>query len=185
MRSMIDNCEIPCKNYELCETNTNSHNSLCKKCEIWGEIPVISQKTKQHCYMCNEMVYKKLSFPNNCGHEYCVDCMRFILFCDETSICNISPEPYGCPPCPNGCRNPARGNQCMCQLYDNVIEEWWNENKEKAEEFTYACYLDGKHKHKRLKCLLCEEAKHYTFSTFLFNVFILYPRHITKYLIEN
>lgn len=44
MRTMIDNCEIPCKNYELCETNTNSHNSLCKKCEIWGEIPVISQK---------------------------------------------------------------------------------------------------------------------------------------------
>jgi hypothetical protein len=182
---MNDAVEFQCKNYELCETNTISHNFLCKKCVKWGEIQIIQQKTKQYCFMCNELVMFKMLFPTNCGHTYCIDCTRYMLFCHETSMFNISPEPYGCPPCPIGCRNPTIGNQCMCPSYDEVIEEWWNENKEKAEEFSYACYLDGKHKNKILKCLLCEEAKNYTIPTVLFNIFILYPRYISKYLIEN
>jgi hypothetical protein len=151
----------------------------------WGEIKIISKKTKQQCYLCNEIVNKKLLFPNNCGHEYCVDCMRFMLFCDETSVFNISPEPYGCPPCPNGCSNPSIGDQCMCPLYNDVIEDWWNKNKDNAEEFAYECYVDGKNKRKTIKCILCEEAKHLTISKLLFNIFILYPQYMTKYFIEN
>jgi hypothetical protein len=177
--------DFQCVNFELCETNTNSHNSLCKNCRLWGEIPIISKNKKQQCYVCNEMVNKKMIFPTNCGHDYCIDCTRYMLFCGETSVFNISPEPYGCPPCPNGCSNPMIGNQCTCLLYNDVIEEWWNENKDKAEEFIYACYIDGKNKCKSVKCILCEEAKHFTISKLLFNIFIRYPQYITKYLIEN
>ena len=176
---MIDTCEFQCKNYELCETNTNSHNSLCKSCMNWGEISVISKKSRQHCYMCNEMVNKKMLFPNNCGHEYCIDCMRYMLFCDETSLFNISPEPFGCPPCPNGCRNPSEGNQCLCSSYDQVIEDWWNENKEKAEEFTYACYLDGKIKIKNY-AVYCAKKQNIIlyipyYSTYLFFIHNTFP----------
>jgi len=182
---MDDIFVMNCKNYELCETRSCSHNSLCKACNTWGVIKVVTKKTKQHCYMCNEMVSKKFLFPNNCGHEYCIDCTRYMLFCDDSSVFNISPEPYGCPPCPNGCVNPVKGNQCTCQSYDYVIEEWWNQNKEKAEEFTYACYLDGINKRGKIKCILCEESKNITISSILFNIFIIYPQHLSRYFIEN
>ena len=43
-----------------------------------------------------------------------------IIFWEPTKYC-LSPVPYGCPPCPNGCKNPLRGVQCNCvEFYNNT-----------------------------------------------------------------
>lgn len=174
-----------CKNYELCETTTISHNSLCKNCMSWGELSIETETTKHKCLLCEESVNTKIPFPSKCSHIYCIDCTRYLLFCDESSVFNISPIPYGCPPCPNGCRNPTEGNQCSCPEYDDVIEEWWKHNKDKAEEFIYVCYVDGKNKTKEIKCPLCEQYKYSSLTEILFTVFIIYPQYLSKLLIES
>ena len=174
-----------CKNYELCETSTLSHNSLCKNCMSWGELSIETETRKHKCTLCEESVNTKIPFPSKCSHIYCIDCTRYLLFCDESSMFNISPIPYGCPPCPNGCRNPTEGNQCTCPEYEDVIVEWWKHNKDKAEEFIYACYVDGKNKTKEIKCPLCDQYKYSSLTEILFTVFIIYPQYLSKLLIES
>ena len=85
----------------------------------------------------------EMKFPTNCGHWFCVKCCRSILFWDETRY-HLSPEPYGCPPCPNGCVNQVRGKQCYCEEYDNVQNKWekdfpenwqrWNDDEHESIE---------------------------------------------------
>jgi hypothetical protein len=65
------------------------------------------------------------------------------MFWDESRH-HISPVPYGCPPCPNGCTNPIRGTQCYCYEYDPVQEQWekdfpvqfqkWNDDEHESIE---------------------------------------------------
>jgi len=151
----------------------------------WGELSIVTEEKTYDCSLCNEMVNTKIPFPSKCSHVYCIDCTRYLLFCGEDSTLHISPIPYGCPPCPKGCRNPVKGIQCSCSEYDDVIEEWWNKNKDSAEEFVYACYVDGKNKAKDIKCPLCDQYRYSTISEILFTIFILYPQYLSKILIEE
>ena len=47
----------------------------------------------------------------------------------------MSPEPYGCSPCPNGCENPIKGKQCYCEEYDSIQDEWGKNNPEQHKKF--------------------------------------------------
>lgn len=81
-----------------------------------------------------------IQFPA-CTHLFCVPCTQKILFWDERFF-HLSPEAYGCPPCPNGCQNPTRGRQCDCHAYEEILEDWrtrdalawqrWNDDEQDA-----------------------------------------------------
>ncbi len=64
-----------------------------------------------------------MRFPTCNVHWYCVPCCAEILQLDYGRF-EVDPVPFGCPACPNGCRNPARGYQCNCEEYDSTIRSW-------------------------------------------------------------
>ena len=141
-----ENC-IKCKNYELCQnTLPLDHYELyaqylCPECDNsffsfgWNELEF--RIGEEECIVCCNNVMKQLKFPANCGHWFCVSCSRNILFWDETRY-HLSPIPYGCPSCPNGCINPEKGKQCYCEEYDEIQEKWKQEQPDKYKEWNNA-----------------------------------------------
>lgn len=71
------------------------------------------------CIFCKKDCYHQTILISECGHSFCVDCS--IYFYQDL---HLSPVYYGCPSCPNGCNNPKRGNQCDCDEYDAVKDNW-------------------------------------------------------------
>jgi len=126
---------IKCKNYELCNhVLPLDHyecfgNYLCINCGDWFKIGGFGwnelefRDTNEDCAVCYRNDNREMKFPTNCGHWFCISCSKYILFWDETRY-HLSPEPYGCPPCPNGCNNPKKGKQCYCLEYDEIQENW-------------------------------------------------------------
>ena len=126
---------IKCKNYELCQhilpPDHYEHlaNYLCMTCGDWFKVGGFGwnelefRVREEECVICNETRNKQLKFPANCGHWFCISCSRNILFWDETRY-HLSPIPYGCPSCPNGCINPEKGKQCYCEEYDEIQDNW-------------------------------------------------------------
>lgn len=106
----------------------------------WNELEFRNCPENEECSICNESK-KQVKFPANCGHWSCCECSRDILFWDESRY-HLSPEPYGCPPCPNGCVNPIRGKQCYCHEYFNdsdddnpgVIQIWERKNPKQSPD---------------------------------------------------
>ena len=143
---------IKCKNYELCqhilppEHYENLANYLCMTCGDWFKVGGFGWNElefrvgEEECVVCNETSNKQLKFPTNCGHWFCLSCSRNILFWDETRY-HLSPVPYGCPSCPNGCVNPEKGKQCYCEEYDEIQEEWEQEQPDKYKEWNNAEYI--------------------------------------------
>ena len=141
--------KIKCKNYDLCENTLSSDhfiyhgNYLCMTCGDWFKIGSFGwnelefRESDEECVVCLETSNKQLKFPTNCGHWFCISCSRNILFWDETRY-HLSPVPYGCPPCPDGCINPERGGQCYCEEYDILQEVWKQENPDKYKEWNDA-----------------------------------------------
>jgi hypothetical protein len=144
-------CEYPeggikCKNYELCESLLPKWwfeckaNYLCPYCDMhrffgWKEL--VFRDSDEECIVCNETGSKQVKFPAECGHWFCTTCTRNIIFIDETRY-HLSPVPFGCPPCPNGCVNPIKGKQCYCENYDEILEKWREENPIAREEYNDA-----------------------------------------------
>jgi hypothetical protein len=54
---------------------------------------------------------------------------------------HLSPEPYGCPPCPNGCINPIKGKQCYCEEYDIIQDNWEIEDYDQWKKWNEAEHL--------------------------------------------
>ena len=157
---------IKCKNYELCEeilpirwyeckarylcTNYDTilinwwyeykETYLCMRCNMfgWGELEF--KENNDECDICNEENNKFVNFPTNCGHCFCTQCSRNILFYDEKRY-HLSPVPFGCPPCPNKCTNPIKGKQCYCKEYVKILDQWKKAYPEKYEEYNIAQIL--------------------------------------------
>ena len=121
---------IKCKNYELCDTILPKWwydckgTYLCSNCDMfdWNELEF--RDTNEDCVVCYCDNFREMKFPTNCGHWFCVECSRNILFDDDETKYHLSQEPYGCPPCPNDCVNPIQGRQCYCEEYDEIQENW-------------------------------------------------------------
>ena len=137
---------IKCKNYELCDSVLhpdwfiNTGNYLCPSCDTgmgfgWKELEFIDVNAE--CCICFNIVTRKLKFPTNCGHSFCISCSKNILFWDETRY-HLSPVPYGCPPCPNNCDNPIKGKQCYCEEQENIQNLWELEKPEEYETWNNA-----------------------------------------------
>ena len=139
---------LKCKNYDLCEGiltkgHFKSHkNYLCLYCGEWflmkgfGWNELEFFRDNENCIVCFMNDKKKVKFPTNCGHSFCVDCSREILFFDEKKY-HLSPTPYGCPPCPNECKNPEKGRQCYCEEYNKIIDLWKKISPVNFDEWIY------------------------------------------------
>ena len=141
---------IKCKNYELCKHVlppdhwNNFANYLCITCGDWckdngfGWNELEFRKSNEECIICLEKNKNHVKFPTNCGHWFCISCSKKILFYDEKRY-HLSPVPFGCQPCPNGCINPIKGPQCYCNKYNEARYKWkkdfplefkkWNDNE--------------------------------------------------------
>jgi hypothetical protein len=131
---------IKCKNFELCDTILPmwwydcKGKYLCTNCDIfnWNELEF--RDTTEDCVVCYCNNSREMKFPTHCGHWFCINCSQNILFWDETRY-HLSPEPYGCPPCPTGCINPIKGKQCYCEEYDEIQEKWKLNHPEQFKEW--------------------------------------------------
>jgi len=138
-----DSYRIKCKNYELCKSTLPCDhyqcysNYLCMSCDIFGWKELEFRENNEECIVCLEINTKQLKFPANCGHWFCVSCSHNILFWDETRY-HLSPVPYGCPPCPNGCINPEKGRQCYCEEHEKIQDEWEQKQPDEYEEWNNA-----------------------------------------------
>ena len=140
---------LKCCNYEFCGNDKvpGMGSDYCMNCGSWFKIigfgwdKLTIIDTTEECAVCKIHSGRKLMFPTNCGHSFCICCSRKILFFDESRY-HLSQVPYGCPPCPNGCENPEKGKQCNCEEYDSIQEAWeqsnpnefhrWNDEQEKS-----------------------------------------------------
>jgi hypothetical protein len=128
--------KMNCVNHELCEHQKveGIGSDFCMTCGSWFKVcgfgwdALTFVDATDECVICMETCERKLMFPTNCGHSFCIPCSRNILFFDESRY-HLSPVPYGCPPCPNGCINPIKGTQCGCEEYDAVKDAWASTNK--------------------------------------------------------
>ncbi len=153
-----------CKNYDLCKGEALC-NGLCMNCGSWFKVGGFGWdelnffSCNEECIICSEVCSKKMMFPTNCGHSFCISCSKGILFFDESRYW-LSPVKYGCLPCPKGCINPEKGKQCDCIEYDDVIERWsiqntrqyerWNKEQEKSIQIGNPNSVNG-----RAQCPLC------------------------------
>lgn len=132
---------IKCKNYELCHEDVpldhyrNHANYFCMTCGSWFKLSSFGwddlefKDCDEECIVCGENMNRKLKFPTNCGHWFCIPCSRNILFWDESRY-HLNTEKYGCPPCSNGCINPDKGKQCNCKERWEIQDTWEQEHPE-------------------------------------------------------
>ena len=125
----------PCLNYALCECKLEvcpagwHGDGMCLNCTplypfcSLGYGPLQFHEDAEACAVCMREGVTKVEFPAGCGHSLCLECTRQIMFWDERRY-YLSPEPFGCPPCPRGCVNPAKGVQCECDEHGEVREAW-------------------------------------------------------------
>jgi hypothetical protein len=148
--------ERNCLNYEFCHNRPGpvELGPFCMTCgsayngKQWDKLTFID--SKEDCDVCFNHCDRKVMFPANCGHAFCIECSKAILLWDETRY-HLDPVRYGCPPCPNACENLAKGKQCYCEEYDAIVDLWheahpdqfslWNEAEhesiENSDDITY------------------------------------------------
>jgi len=132
---MSEPTSIQCENYEFCKSERvpGMGSKYCMTCGSWFKIcgfgwdKLTIVDSIDECILCMNMCKRKIMFPTNCGHSFCLPCSKKILYISEDRSC-LSPVPYGCAPCPKGCENPVKGVQCHCIEYDSIQDQWKNAN---------------------------------------------------------
>ena len=89
-----------CHNFELCQNDkvTGIGSDFCMTCGSWFKVcgfgwdKLIFIDSTDECVVCMNLCDRKLMFPTNCGHSFCVECSKNILFWDETRY-HLSPVP--------------------------------------------------------------------------------------------
>ena len=137
--------EISCVNAAVCEHawpegfHEMNGNDTCMTCGPWfkfggfgwGKLDI--DDTPVTCAVCLDTL-PSVKLPQ-CTHRLCFQCFRDIMFWDEARY-HLSPVPFGCPPCPNGCENPEKGHQCGCdEHYDYDFDISDSENKSVVAEW--------------------------------------------------
>ena len=130
---------IRCHNFDICygwiTPNFDIHQGICMTCDmLLGRMSFRLPPPGEVCCVC--MGTERQARFKQCQHWCCGQCMRNIMFWDETRY-HIDPCGFGCPPCPNGCENPARGEQCYCEEYDAVLDEWQRADPAQFQRFIH------------------------------------------------
>lgn len=138
--------ELRCKNYEFCKSIADNNNSnLCWRCGDWykygfgwNELEFRDAYLEEHCSICEEPRKRMMKFPaDNCEHWFCIDCSKDILIWNGSRY-SLNPVYFGAPNCPNECINPKIGFQCNCSEYQEVLEEWEQNQPEKYDKWLEA-----------------------------------------------
>lgn len=155
-----------CVNYILCggEKVPGIGSDFCMGCGSWFKVcgygwnALTFIECKEECVICLNECTRKIMFPANCGHSFCIPCTQEIFFWDGTKY-DLSPVPFGCPPCPNGCENPIQGRQCFCDEYETLVEKWSEENKDEYAKWDTAkeIILEKERIYKNEACPLCRK----------------------------
>ena len=122
----------PCPNFKMCGEIApfwllDCHGGFCNLgCNLLGQVVSKDNVENDECPVCSEVPPHFIKFPA-CDHYFCKDCTRKIWMGLGEIHYHLSPVPFGCPPCPNGCDNPIRGVQCGCH-------EFWSADDKKADE---------------------------------------------------
>ncbi len=153
----IHSCQ-KCLNYEFCKKMGSKryfecYNGICQGCDIRSFIHKKNRilefrDTSEPCCVCLEQKGREMKFPSECGHWFCIDCSRDLILWDETRY-HINPVLFGCPPCPNKCKNPDRGKQCYCEEYDEILEKWREEYPEKSKLYNELEQYNIEHGHEK------------------------------------
>jgi hypothetical protein len=88
---MSEDNGIKCVNHEFCRNNKvpEMGSDYCMNCGSWfkgglGWDKLTIVDSTDECTICMNLCERKLMFPTNCGHSFCINCSRNILWCDET-----------------------------------------------------------------------------------------------------
>lgn len=122
-----------CANYILC--SNNAVGIVCKYCEA-SHVKINTSVSRQECPVCFEHG-DCIEFPSGCRHVFCVECIKKIVLPNEHYFF-ISPVPFGCEPCPNGCINPLSGVQCDCDEHADLLDSWRIRDKQAYMEWVHA-----------------------------------------------
>ena len=152
---------IKCKNYEFCGVVLPDElwwqcrgKYICADCDAnWCRELEFGEPAE--CPVCYETKVQ-LKFPGSCDHWLCCSCIGVVV-CGKETVPGVSPVPFGCPPCPNGCTNPEMGPQCDCKEYDLVLEQWEDSGDPGFVRFNQFIDAHVQHVHPTNKCPMCRE----------------------------
>lgn len=153
----------PCSNVDICgdrECVVVREPHVCLECQQLGLLEILHQSCEEECPVCRKHMETKFKFPS-CDHWACSHCLRLAFFGpDGPELADINPVLYGCPPCPNGCKNPNLGRQCGCKEYDVVKQKWSDRCPEECnawmdDEQMYSENIGANLREEALGCPLC------------------------------
>ena len=155
---------IKCKNYQFCGQVLpewwweSKGKYLCINCDIsWCR--ELEFREPAECPVCYETKVQ-VKFPGTCEHWFCCSCTNVVVYGKEI-VPGVSPVPFGCPPCPNGCVNPGIGPQCNCVEYDPVLEQWEDSNDPGFAIYNDFIDANVEYTEATKKCPLCRKVAVY------------------------
>ena len=155
---------IKCKNYQFCGQVLpewwweSKGKYLCINCDIsWCR--ELEFREPAECPVCYETKVQ-VKFPGTCEHWFCCSCTNAVVYGKEI-VPGVSPVPFGCPPCPNGCVNPGIGPQCNCVEYDPVLEQWEDSNDPGFAIYNDFIDANVEYTEATKKCPLCRKVAVY------------------------
>ena len=132
---------IKCKNYELCEALLPTwwyecKGYFCTNCDMLtgSQELTFEKRPEDSCPVClrhddddaTELLFMK--FPA-CSHWFCVPCTRNIIYQYESRY-YLSPFPFGCPPCTNGCLA-----ELCCDVCEETYKNWERDSPQQFREY--------------------------------------------------
>lgn len=127
-----------CVNHELCKNHVHQHDhATCITCGSWApyeysfqwdELCFRNSFPEEECTVCLEVKPRMMAFPTKCGHWFCIDCSRDLLFWDE-SKCFLDPLDFGGP---RSCMKCPKPSTDCCAAYRQQLKEW---KKVREEEY--------------------------------------------------
>ena len=120
-----------CINYKFCKgvAFPELDEDMCLLCckwytegEGWGHLEFI--ENDDECPVCYSKGIK-MKFPTKCGHTFCIQCCRNLLYHQE-DINDICPVPYGCKPCNHFIEGNIKSckNRPCCDEDQIILDEW-------------------------------------------------------------
>lgn len=128
-----------CANFEFCENyvpvahsskKEHDHHAFCITCGSWAsneysfqwdKLTIENTREGEECSICLEPKKRMMFFPTNCGHRFCLECSRNLLFWDD-AYCFIPPSKFGGPKqCDTCTPNKPRSH---CDLFLARLEQW-------------------------------------------------------------
>ena len=134
-----------CVNYKFCNgvAYPELDEELCLLCglwydesEGWGKLEFI--ESKEDCAVCYSHSKVHMKFPTNCGHSFCIQCCKNLLYFQD-DIYDICPIKYGCPPCLHYVKDSIKScvKRPCCDEDEIILDKWEIDNYESFIKWNY------------------------------------------------